>query len=65
MFSTLVQNMIERYDYPVVDQDSLAAFAAGHDEVVLFFTEDAAKFPETDDVAMKEPSEVTNDEQST
>ncbi|MCF6209600.1 MAG: hypothetical protein L3J88_00865 [Gammaproteobacteria bacterium] len=58
MFSTLTENMIEQYGYPVVTRESLNEFAAVHDVVVLFFTEDAKRFPETDDVAMILPELV-------
>ncbi len=58
MFSPLTQNMIEQYDYPIVTEDTLDAFTGRHDSVVLFFTEDAKKFPETDDVAMILPELV-------
>jgi len=52
MFSVLVQNMIEQYDYPVLTEETLEGFLESSEEVVLFFTEDAKKFPETNDVAM-------------
>lgn len=59
MFSVLVQNMIEQYAYPVLDEESLPEFLEAHDTVVLFFTENAKKFPETDDVAMILPELVS------
>ena len=52
MFSPLVQNMIDQYDYPVLTEAALGGFVEAKQEVVLFFTEDARKFPETNDVAM-------------
>lgn len=58
MFSPLVQNMIEQYGYPVLTQASLGDFLDSSEEVVLFFTENAVKFPETNDVAMILPELV-------
>jgi hydrogenase-1 operon protein HyaE len=58
MFSVLVQNMIEQYDYPVLTEETLGEFLESSEGVVLFFTEDAKKFPETNDVAMILPELV-------
>ena len=58
MFSPLVQNMIAQYDFPVLTAGELEAFLETHPEVVLFFTENATKFPETNDVAMILPELV-------
>lgn len=58
MFSPLVQNMIEQYDYPVLTEAGLEGFLHANEEVVLFFTENAQKFPETNDVAMILPELV-------
>lgn len=58
MFSNLVQNMIDQYDYPVLNEDSLDGFLERHDDVVLFFTEALKPLPETDDVAMILPELV-------
>ena len=58
MFSPLVQNMIEHHGYPVLGADTLGDFLASSGEVVLFFTENASKFPETNDVAMILPELV-------
>lgn len=52
MPSPLIRNMIEKYDYPELDEETLDDFLNGHDEVVLFFAENPKKFPESDDVAM-------------
>ena len=52
MFSPLVQNMIEQYRYPVLTEAGLDDFVESNQHVVLFFTENARKFPETNDVAM-------------
>ncbi len=58
MFSPLIQNMIEQYDYPVVSRETVDEFTETHEIVVLFFTENAKKFPESDDVAMILPELV-------
>ncbi len=58
MFSPSIQNMIEQYDYPVLDEAALESFTASNEEVVLFLTQDAQRFPETDDVAMILPELV-------
>ncbi len=58
MFSVLVQNMIDRYEYPVVTAKELEPFLSAHELTLLFFTEDAKRFPETDDVAMILPELV-------
>lgn len=52
MFSTPVRKMIERHGYPVLDADGLDDFLAGSGDTLLFFTGEAGRFPETDDVAM-------------
>ncbi len=58
MFSPLVQHMIEQYDYPVLKAVGLDDFLEAHEDVVLFFTENAIRFPETNDVAMILPELV-------
>lgn len=58
MFSPLVQNMIEHHGYPVLTEATLRGFLESHEEVVVFFTENADKFPETNDVAMILPELV-------
>lgn len=58
MFSPLVQNMIQRYDYPVLTAATLREYVNSNEDVVLFFTENAKKFPETNDVAMILPELV-------
>lgn len=58
MFSPLVQNMIEQYDYPVLTAAALDDFFQTHRHVVLFFTEHATRFPETNDIAMILPELV-------
>ena len=58
MFSPLVQNMIQHHGYPVLTGATLPDFLESHGEVVVFFTENADKFPETNDVAMILPELV-------
>ena len=58
MFSPLVQNMIEHHGYPVLTEATLTDFLESSGEVVVFFTENAEKFPETNDVAMILPELV-------
>lgn len=52
MPSPLIQNMIEQYQYPLLDEAAHDAFIQAQDECVLFFTEDPVRFPESNDVAM-------------
>jgi hydrogenase-1 operon protein HyaE len=58
MFSPLVQHMIEHHGYPVLTEATLGDFLESHEEVVVFFTENADRFPETNDVAMILPELV-------
>lgn len=58
MSSALIDQMVERHGYPVLDTDDVAAFVAAHDEVVLFFAGDPAQYPESNDVAMILPELV-------
>ena len=58
MASPLIDNMIEQYGYPVLKTESIDEFIASRDECVLFFTEDPARFPESNDVAMILPELV-------
>lgn len=58
MYSPLVQNMIEQYGFPVLSEATLEGFLESNEEAVLFFTENATKFPETNDVAMILPELV-------
>ncbi len=52
MSSTLIHNMIEKYGYPVLTEETVDAFLESHEHVVLFFTENPSHFPESDDVAV-------------
>jgi hydrogenase-1 operon protein HyaE len=58
MPSVLIQNMIEQYGYPQLDEAAHDLFIQQHQECVLFFTEDPIRFPESNDVAMILPELV-------
>lgn len=59
MISELIDSMIEQYEYPVVNEDTIDEFINAHEECVLFFTEKPEKFPESNDVVMILPELVT------
>ena len=52
MPSHLIENMIEKYRYPVLESDTADAFIDNSEEVVLFFAENPQQYPESNDVAM-------------
>lgn len=58
MPSPLIEAMIEQYNYPVLTAETAEQFIQSQDECVLFFTEDPARFPESNDVAMILPELV-------
>lgn len=58
MPSPLIKNMIEQYNYPVLDMDNFDDFINEQEESVLFFTENPTRFPESDDVCMILPELV-------
>ncbi len=58
MPSALIDNMVERYGYPVLDEQNAEDFINSHDEVVLFFAENPKQYPESNDVAMILPELV-------
>jgi hydrogenase-1 operon protein HyaE len=58
MPSPLIQSMIEQYQYPVIDEDSIDEFIQSQNECVLFFTENPMRFPESNDVCMILPELV-------
>ena len=58
MPSPLIKAMIEQYQYPILNEDSIDEFIHHQDECVLFFTENPVRFPESDDVAMILPELV-------
>ncbi len=52
MPSPLIKTMIEQYNYPELNTDTIDEFIQSQQECVLFFTENPERFPESDDVAM-------------
>ena len=58
MPSPLIENMIEQYGYPVLDETTHDEWIAAQQECVLFFTENPTRFPESNDVAMILPELV-------
>ncbi len=58
MPSVLIKNMIEKYNYPVLDEENIDEFIKSQDECVLFFANDPTRYPESDDVAMILPELV-------
>lgn len=52
MPSVLIEAMIEKYNYPVLNEETVDSFIKSNEECVLFFTENPVRFPESDDVAM-------------
>ncbi|WP_419590794.1 hypothetical protein [Thiolapillus sp.] len=54
----LIENMIKQYGYPVLTEDNHDDFVSAQEECVLFFTENPARFPESNDVAMILPELV-------
>ena len=52
MFSPLLDTIIEREKWPVLTMDTLDDFLKDSGEVVLFIAGNAARFPETNDVAV-------------
>ncbi len=55
MSSPLIQDLMDSQKVPLVDETSLEAFVASHRHVLLFFTENPAQFPESNDVAVVLP----------
>jgi hydrogenase-1 operon protein HyaE len=51
----LVDRLSEELNFPLLDLSNLDAFLADNLFSVLFFTEDIARFPETNDVAVALP----------
>ncbi len=52
MSLSLIQSMIDKYGYPVLNEETLDDFVQRHEHVVLFFTENPRFFPESNDVAV-------------
>mgnify|MGYP001591187553 CR=1 FL=1 len=51
MPSPLIRRLTEQCHYPIVGVENLDTFLQSHDDVVLFFTENPAQYPESNDVA--------------
>ncbi len=58
MPSAQIRRLTEVHHYPALNEETIDAFLREHDEVVLFFSENPAKFPESNDVAMILPELV-------
>ncbi len=58
MPSAQIRRLTEHHHYPLLDEANLDAYAAERDHVVLFFSENPAQFPESNDVAMILPELV-------
>ncbi len=58
MASPLIENMIEKYGYPILNEDNIDEYVQSQEECVLFFTENPTRFPESNDVAMILPELV-------
>lgn len=58
MPSPQIRRLSEVHQYPVLNEQTLDAFLGENDEVVLFFSENPAQFPESNDVAMILPELV-------
>jgi len=52
MYTPLIDEMIEKYAYPIVTEESVDAFQSANEHVVLFFTENGNNYPEANDVAV-------------
>jgi hydrogenase-1 operon protein HyaE len=55
MPSPLIQRLTAELGYPVLDEHALDAFLAAQRHSLLFFTEDPARYPESNDVAVVLP----------
>ncbi len=58
MYSPLLQTIIERENYPVVDEETIEEFLSGRGDVVLFVPGEAKRLVEVDDVAVILPELV-------
>jgi len=54
----LLTQIIDKYKYPVLTEDTVDEFINSQDECILFFTENPIRFPESNDVAMILPELV-------
>jgi len=55
MPSPLILRLTDELGYPLLDAQTLDPFLLRHETVVLFFTEDPARFPESNDLAVVLP----------
>lgn len=55
MFSPLLQSIIDRHGYEIVDHDGLDDYARSREHVMLFFAGDAERMAESNDVAVVLP----------
>ncbi len=53
--SPLIERLINELNYPLITVNNIADFLKSNEYSVLFFTEDAQRFPETNDVAVVLP----------
>lgn len=58
MSSPLIDQLLEEQHYTLLTRDNRDSFLQQHDTVVLFFTEDPKRYPETNDVAVILPELV-------
>jgi len=52
MRSALIQALIDEQHYALLTEENIESFLDGHEDVVLFFTENPKHFPESNDVAV-------------
>ncbi len=55
MSSPLIEQLTERYGYPLITRDNLESFMQRETTQVLFFGGDPARYPEANDVAVVLP----------
>jgi len=55
MRSPLIQALVEEHHYELLNESNIDDFLGSHDEVVVFFTENPQRFPESNDVAVVLP----------
>lgn len=58
MRSPLIQALVDDHHYDLLNHINIDDFLDSHDEVVLFFTENPQRFPESNDVAVILPQLV-------
>ncbi len=55
MSSPLIERMLQKHNLTSVHADNCESFLQAHGKAVLFFAEDPARYPESNDVAMVLP----------